>query len=185
MFLNIITPCSRVNNLIVIENSINIPKENYRWIIVFDNDCVPDNIYIPKHCETYACKDSKSIVGHAQRNYALSLVQKGHVYFNDDDTIIHKNLWNKISKLTNYDFISFEQEFVGGKKRLLSNKIERRHIDSHNFISSYKICKNFKFNISEYGADGIFAKQVYEKSKRIIHIKEVLSTYNALRTNKI
>jgi hypothetical protein len=181
MFLNIITPCSRINNLKTIEHSINIPKENYRWIIVFDNDCIPNNIYIPEYSEIYAHRDNKSIVGNAQRNYALSLIKDGHIYFNDDDTIIHKNLWNKISKLDDYDFISFEQEFTGGKKRLLSNKIQRGSIDSHNFISSYRISKNIRFNIVEYGADGIFAEQVYKNAKNKIHIQEVLSTYNALR----
>lgn len=182
MFLNIITPCSRFKNLILLENSINIPKNNYRWIIVFDSVSIPTDIYIPKYCETYAHQNNASVAGHSQRNYALSLIKNGHIYFNDDDTIIHKNLWNTISKLDYYDFISFEQEFIDGKKRLLSNKIQRGHIDSHNFILSYKICKNIKFNISEYGADGIFAQEAYGKTNKTIHIEEVLSVYNSLRT---
>ena len=36
MFLNIITPCSRPENLRIISESINIQKENYRWIFVYD-----------------------------------------------------------------------------------------------------------------------------------------------------
>lgn len=181
MFLNIITPCSRPNNLKTIENSINIPKEHYRWIIVFDAESVPENIYIPKYCETYAYKEKGSIVGHAQRNYALSLINNGHVYFNDDDTIIHKNLWQTIKSLDKMDFISFEQAHKSGKKRLSAGIIKKNHIDSHNFIVAYNICKDIKFKITEYAADGLFAEETFMKSKNFLHINEVLSIYNALR----
>ena len=73
MFLNIITPCSRPQNLETISKSINIPRENYRWIVVFDLEEVPENI--PENCEAYAIKDTKSTSGNAQRNYALDLVR--------------------------------------------------------------------------------------------------------------
>ena len=90
MFLNIITPCSRPHNLQKIYESINIPKENYRWIIVFDAKDIPDNI---PNCEPYAIKVENSIVGNGQRNYALNLIKTGWIYFNDDDTTIHPKLW--------------------------------------------------------------------------------------------
>ena len=50
MFLNIITPCSRPHLLHRIAESINIPKENYRWIVVFDAETIPDSIPV---CEAY------------------------------------------------------------------------------------------------------------------------------------
>ncbi len=34
MFLNIITPCSRPDNLNEVSKSINIPPEHYRWIVL-------------------------------------------------------------------------------------------------------------------------------------------------------
>ena len=68
MFLNIITPCSRPKNLYLIAESINIPKENYRWIVVFDADEIPDEI--PDICEPYTVKVIGSISGNAQRNLA-------------------------------------------------------------------------------------------------------------------
>jgi len=42
MFLNIITPSCRPENLHKISKSINIPRENYRWIVVFDLEEIPD-----------------------------------------------------------------------------------------------------------------------------------------------
>ena len=69
MFLNIITPCSRPQNLDVISKSINIPRDQYRWIVVFDLLEAPDNI--PDNCEFYNIKDAKSTSGNAQRNLVL------------------------------------------------------------------------------------------------------------------
>ena len=53
MFINIITACSRPNNLNKISESINIPKENYRWIVVHDGLDNPNGITIPNNCEFY------------------------------------------------------------------------------------------------------------------------------------
>ena len=85
MFINIITPCSRPENLKVISESINIPKQNYRWIVVFDGFTYEEED-IPNNCEAYSIKDSNSIYGNAQRNFGIDLVTEGYLYFNDDDT---------------------------------------------------------------------------------------------------
>ena len=109
MFLNIVTPCCRPENLHTIASTINIPRESYRWIVVFDLDELPDPMYIPENCECYLHRDSQSIAGHAQRNFAIQLISKGHVYQNDDDTAIHPELWENIKDLAEADFISFAQ----------------------------------------------------------------------------
>ena len=178
MFLNIITPCSRPENLQIISSSINIPKENYRWIVVFDMLEKPDNI--PENCESYCFKDFKSISGNAQRNFALNLIKHGHIYFNDDDTVIHENLWENIKDL-NEDFISFMQESKNKKIRLEGKKIQLNKIDSHNFIVSKKCSENIRWNIEKYEADGLFASESYKVAETKKYIEKVLSTYNALR----
>ena len=99
MILNIITPCSRPENLHLISKSINIPKENYRWIVVFDFDELPDKELIPNNCEVYLHRDSDSTAGHAQRNYAIDLIEDGYVYSNDDDTLLHPELWENIKDI--------------------------------------------------------------------------------------
>lgn len=178
MFLNIITPCSRPENLQVISSSINIPKENYRWIVIFDMLEKPNNI--PENCESYCFKDSKSKVGNAQRNFALNLIKHGHVCFNDDDTVIHNDLWENIKDL-NEDFISFMQEQKNKKIRLKSSEIELHKIDTNNFIVSKKCTENIKWDIERYDADGIFASECYKAAQTKKYIEKVLSTYNALR----
>lgn len=182
MFLNIITPCSRPFNLKKIEESINIPKSHYRWIIVFDFESIPPLEHTPQQCEMYATKDIYSRFGNSQRNYALNLIEKGYIYFNDDDTIIHKNLWENIKDINDdVDFISFAQENKNGSQRLIAGNIKLNHIDSHNFITKYDICKNIRFNKHLYNADGIFAVEAFKKSNNHLIIQKTLSTYNYLK----
>lgn len=180
MFLNIITPCSRPQNLHTISQSINIPKENYRWIVVFDFDSLPDKDLIPNNCETYLFKDSESTAGHSQRNFAINLVEYGHIYSNDDDTILHPNLWENIKELDN-DFISFMQVTTTSNLRLIGDRIEVGGIDSHNFLVSKELCGDTRFKKDLYYADGVFAEECYKNSKTPIHLPIVLSVYNYLR----
>jgi hypothetical protein len=180
MFLNIITPCSRPKNLLLISESINIPKENYRWIIVFDGDTLPDAELIPDNCEIYTHRNEQSKAGHSQRNFALKLINEGYVYSNDDDTIIHPELWDNIKDLDE-DFISFKQEDANGNPRLAGNVISIGGIDSHNFIVKRSIIGDTLFDITKYDADGYFAIECYSKSKTKNWINKSLSKYNYLR----
>lgn len=194
MFLNIITPSVRFENLKIISDSIKIPKDNYRWIVVFDLDEIPSEEYIPNNCEVYCIKDNRgnpdgagnggpgSVAGNAQRNFALNLIEKGYVYFNDDDTTIHKDLWDNIKDIdSEIDFISFDQELKDGSFRLNGSVIKLSHTDSHNFISSIEIIGDIRWVTELYWADGIFAEQCYSRSNNSIYIPKILSTYNSLR----
>lgn len=180
MFLNIITPCSRPENLKKISESINIPRENYRWIVVCDSLNLPENELIPDNCEIYFHKNTNSISGNAQRNYAIDMVKEGHVYFNDDDTIIHQELWENIKELSD-DFIHFQQLHKHGTIRLTTEKVGVNHIDSHNFIVSVDLINDTKFILDVYQADGYFAEECYKKSKTYKKIDKPLSIYNLLR----
>jgi hypothetical protein len=177
MFLNIITPCSRPQNLDIISKSINIPEDQYRWIVVFDFFNVPENI--PDNCESYAVKDSASTSGNAQRNFALNLVTEGHVYFNDDDTIIQPTIWDEI-KETDADFISFKQSNQDASLRLEGVSVSIGNIDSHNFITSVK-CINTRWVLDRYDADAVFAMECYKNAKDTLYIPKILSVYNSLK----
>lgn len=179
MFLNIITPCSRPQNLEIISNSINIPRDQYRWIVVFDLLEVPENI--PDNCEAYAIKDVNSTSGNAQRNFALNLVTNGHIYFNDDDTVMHPDLWEDIKNETDKDFISFKQANKDGSVRLEGVIISIGYIDSHNFITSIECVGDVRWVLHRYDADGVFAHECHQKAKNKSYINKVLSVYNTLR----
>ena len=177
--LTIITPCTRKENLFAIEDSMKtIPKENYRWIVVFDMDEVPTDI--PKSCEPYAIKDEKSVFGNAQRNYAIDLIKEGWIYFNDDDTTIYPELWENI-KDCNEDFISFMQANKDGSIRLQGDVISLNYVDSHNFLVSIKCIKDIRWDIRRYDADGIFAYECYQNAKTKKYIPLILSIHNSLK----
>lgn len=181
--LNIITPCSRPENLKTIEKSINIPREYFKWFIIFDNNKIPD-VYIPSIAQAYHYTEKGSVAGHAQRNFALSLIDNGYIYFNDDDTLIHPMLWTAIEKIilnNTHDFISFDQKQKNGKHRLYGYNIKVNHIDSHNFITHSDLCKNIRFHSNRYNADGYFATDCAKLSRSPIYIAQYLSVYNYLR----
>ena len=180
MFLNIITPCSRPENLITISESINIPKENYRWIVVFDMEEFPNKELIPDNCEIFLHKNPLSISGNAQRNYAIDMVKEGYLYFNDDDTLLYPKLWENIKNLNN-DFISFIQLDTNNNIRLIGDIIYLGHIDSHNFMVNHKIVGETRFILDKYDADGYFAMECRQKSVWPLHINKPLSIYNQLR----
>ena len=178
--LNIITPCSRPQNLKKIQQSINIPRENYRWIVVIDSMSEVNKELLPENAEIYYYVDSYSNVGNAQRNFALDKVTEGYVYFNDDDTIIHPDLWENI-KDVEFDFLSFKQNSKNGNLRLSGKNIVIGSIDSHNFIVNYNIIKDNRFIKDIYEADGFFAVDCYNNSVNKLYIDKVLSIYNLLR----
>jgi len=181
--LNIITPCSRPENLKIIEESINIPSQYFRWFIIFDDYRIPD-CYIPKIAQAYYHKELNSIAGHAQRNFALDMIEDGYVYFNDDDTIIHPMLWTSINKIiinNTHDFICFNQKEKDGQHRLFGFNIQVGHIDSHNFIVHGNLCKNIRCHIDRYDADGYFATGCFRLSQSPVYINQYLSVYNPLK----
>ena len=179
MFINIITACSRPNNLHTISKSINIPFENYRWIVVFDFDTLPDPKLIPENCETYLHKNKESTSGNSQKNFAIELISDGYVYFNDDDTVLHKDLWENVKELDN-DFISFQQLDKRNRVRL-TGQVKYQKIDSHNFLLTRELIGDSRWILGKYEADGVFAVECHSKSKNPIIIDKPLSVYNSLR----
>ena len=179
MYLNIITPVTRYGNLDAIRRSINIPRESFRWLCVFDGTHIPH--HLPEDCEAYIHVDERSGAGNAQRNYALDLVEKGHIYFNDDDTEIHPFLWRKIHTLDDYDFIHFSQINRDGSLRLKGERVMNGSIDSHNFVVGKECVGSIRWDLKRYDADGVFAEDCYRKSVHSIFIPKVLSIYNSLR----
>ena len=182
MFLHIVTLCSRPENLHTISQSINIPAHLYKWWVVFDAHVMPDHALIPDNCEPLLHAGGRA--GHAQRNYALDRIHAGHVYMNDDDTVMHAQLWPHI-QLLQHDVISFKQNDTHGHLRLMGNKPCVGGIDSHNFIVSRMVIGNIRWNQS-YAADGHFVQAIGHKMQAnkaytACYIPEVLSVYNALR----
>ena len=189
MFAYIITPCSRPQNLHTIARSINLPRHEYEWIVVHDADELPSTDLLPDNAVHIAKRVHGSTVGHGQRNVALDLIRESYskeksdywIYFNDDDTVIHSDLFETIRQHSDADFIHFMQNKKDGTQNLRGYLVMVNHIDSHNFIFRAKLLGDTNWIINQYNADGYFAQNIYKKAQHPLYIPQVLSVYNALR----
>jgi len=139
--LNIITPCSRPQNLELIARSIlcgfidkRLCLVPVRWWIVFDMNCLDYeqvnkaclSVSSEKYCvtqPTFLFNEKTGEAGHQHRNLVLDILEekneKGWVYSVDDDNILHENFY-KISdelnnKSDNISAIAVNQVFKTGE----------------------------------------------------------------------
>ena len=182
--LTIITPCSRPENLHIVKDSIFKQKWkfNFKWVIVHDSEYIEIELFPELNIYQFNHYDSNSVVGHAQRNFALNLIAKGLVYFLDDDTILHPNFSKAIFEInTNVDFIHFPQSYKNETIRISGAEVEVDKIDTGSFLFDIELAKDVSFDVFKYNADGYFAKDIYAKANNTVYINYPLSYYNYLR----
>lgn len=176
--LTLITPCSRPNNLREIFKSINMDYIK-KWIIVHDS-IKQIKIFNHKDIIEVNIKNKNSIVGNAQRNYALSLIDNNSlVYFLDDDNIIHNNLYKLLNIIESGYHYTFDQERYPNESKLSYFPGNFEHIDTAMFIVDYNLCSNLKWIIDVYDADGRFFNTT-KKSYNTIYINTIMAYYNKL-----
>lgn len=176
--INIITPCSRPQNLHTIAASINIPKDQYKWIVVFDKEYVETDL-IPTNCMFLYHQDINSISGNAQRNVGMDLIDPGYVYFLDDDNILHPQLYDRIKDL-NDDIIYFNQE-LKGSIRFREPKLGWGFIDTACVLFKSELIGDIKWELGIYEADFKFFQKIFEKTTSINYIPKILCYYNKLK----
>jgi hypothetical protein len=178
-FINIVTPCSRPESLRAIADSINIAKNHYRWIVVFDADEVP-SVGIPANAEAHAYHVEGGSAGHAQRNFANKMIQGGYVLQIDDDTILHPDFWEAVKDCTE-DLVCWKQCHKDGLHRLNAGEWHLGHIDSGSFMADRKVIGDSQWIFNRYDADGYFAQEMRAKTESVKTIQQYLSFYNYLR----
>ena len=94
---------------------------------------------------------------------------------------MHPDLWENIKDEDATDFISFTQANKDGSIRLEGVNVSVGTIDSHNFVTSVECMGDTRWVLDRYDADGVFARECFEKAKTILYINKVLSVYNTLR----
>lgn len=198
--INIVTRCTRLNNLSEIEESVfNSPESiNIIWHLIFDTGTL---IEIPTYIfDRY--KD-KNVKFHFERvgNRSLSVVNsviesiEDHndwVYFLDDDNIIHKNFYQRIveeiNKYPEKNGFIFSQDidykdFTKEKIRIASpHSVKLKHIDlAQYFLKRCMFANNHWFKPRSWGSDGIFIEDLFrEKPSEFSFIKDTLCHYNYL-----
>jgi predicted O-methyltransferase YrrM len=179
--LTIITPSYRTQNLFEIKKSINFDYVN-EWIIVYDGSKIRDN---PKLFEHPKIKEyvyqGEGISGNPQRNYALSKMESNTLlYYLDDDNIVHPNIYRLLNIMDNDKLYTFNQS-----NRIKGNDIRVCGIDTAMVIIPYHLCKNVKWIVDKYEADGYYIKECYDTNKnRHIYVDNDLCYYNKLVSKK-
>ena len=179
--LTIITPSYRIDNLLEIKKSINF---NYieEWIIVYDGSKIIDNPKLFENQENNKIKEyvykGEGISGNPQRNYALSKITNHNtlLYYLDDDNIIHQNIYRLLNIIDNNKIYTFNQY-----NRIKGDNINVGMIDTAMIIIPYNLCKNVKWILDKYDADGYYIKECYDKNKNIhTYVDNDLCYYNKL-----
>lgn len=165
--LTIITPVIRYELLTKISQSI---PAGVRWLAIGS-----ERFETPKNCEYYIIPEKCGVI---RRNYLIDKVDSGYVYFLDDDTVIHPNLYREIKKY-DFDFIHFNQMEKDGRYRL-GGRVEPFYADTGSFVVDRKFLGDIRFKKTPC-SDGVFAQELYMKAKVSLYINEYLSIYNALR----
>ncbi len=179
--LTIITPSYRFNNLIEIKKSIDFEYID-EWIIVYDGSKISENPKLFENQENNKIKEyvynGGGISGNSQRNFALSIVTNPNtlIYYLDDDNIIHPNLYKLLKIIDDTKLYTFNQY-----NRIKGNNICIGGIDTAMVIIPFNLCKNERWIIEKYNADGFYIEECYGKNKNIhVFIDNDLCYYNKL-----
>jgi predicted O-methyltransferase YrrM len=186
--ITIITPSCRIENLKKVKDSIDFSRVD-EWIIVYDGSKIEEYPYIFENSEEeskgernkikeYVYNDPSSISGNAQRNYALDLIinKDTYIYFLDDDNIIHPDLYKFIDIIERNKIYTFNQS--GGIK---GNNITVGEIDSAMFLIHYSLCKDERWILPEYAADGYYISGCFNNNKeKWVYVDNDLCYYNKI-----
>jgi len=190
--ITIITPCTRIENLVKIKESIKFEYIN-EWIIVYDKKKIHENpqIFLNDKDSNKISEyiyEGEGMSGNAQRNYGLDniKIKNTYLYFLDDDNIIHPDLYSLLSEIKNNKIYTFNQKRPNDvypyKEFLTGDNIRINNIDTSMFLVDYNLCKDIRWVLNRYNSDGIYIIQCYNKNKnnknRWIYVNKVLSYYN-------
>jgi len=198
--LFIITPCSRVQNLKTVYQSINF-KNDVEWVIVYDSKKKIKRFNNDKIKE-FSFYDKKSRHGNSQRNFAIKYLNKikiknFFVYFLDDDNILHKDFQSYIQKLKLNKMYTFDQDkmckaYIDGEfkfvKTFKGDKPYPGKIDTAQFLSDFNLIKNMKFRTLSKGddCDGRYInKCITNNIKKYHYISKILCHYNYLNRKNL
>ena len=199
--INIITRCTRIDNLYKIKESIfTNQKFIVKWFVIFDTSVIKsvdtDIIIMLQECGAdfrFLTGQSGSL-GYGLINKYLDEIDSGWIYILDDDNILHEKFYESISdKMTsNTDIKAFVfSQKVDGKdftkldiREAKPENMKLKSVDLAQFILSREIIGDCRFEL-RYDADGLFIEKLYkEKSDNFLFIDEVISYYNYLVPKK-
>jgi len=191
--LNIVTPCSRPENLSRIKHELEKYTEKHfiKWLIVFDYDkrspeFNPTSI---DACWWDRSPNSLGLFGNPQRNEAISAIVRDDswVWFLDDDNLPHPDFFNTlhesiIANPSAQGFL-FSQLHKNNSLRLRA-KSEELHfgIDTAQFVFRRGFIGDHRWEPNYYDADTRFFKAVTkDRLESIVFCDKPVTYWNFLR----
>ena len=99
------------------------------------------------------------------------------LYYLDDDNIIHPDLYDLLNYIDNNTIYSFNQY-----NRIKGNNINIGYIDTAMVIIPFNLCKNIKWLLDVYEADGYYIKDCIDSNRdKNDYIDQDLCYYNFLQ----
>jgi O-antigen biosynthesis protein len=198
MILNIITRCTRIDNLHILNKNIFTKTYNIdvKWNIIFD-------ISVLKEIDAdvlHELSKNKKITFHYLKcgdwslnvtNEVIKDIFTGWIYFLDDDNILHEDFYTEIQSLVKQypDKLGFifsqkidYKDFTNTDIRIASSEnVKVRHIDLAQYILDRSLLSNEHLFGTGYLSDGIFIEKLYKEKKEYFHITDkILCYYNYL-----
>ena len=190
--LNIITRCTRPENLLEIKKTIFTKYFNIRWYILFDTNVISkiDSIILLElmNSDIYLkfMKGDKNGNGFNMVNDILDYENiSGWIYILDDDTIIHEKFYEYIHLHYKKNLgLIFDQrvnglDFTGlDVRKGLPENVKVGGIDVGQYLINIELIGNNRFG-NEYVSDGKFIHNIYVKyPDKFYFLNEELSYYN-------
>lgn len=199
--LNIITRCTRPENLIKVKDSIfNNQLFDLKWWIIFDtaNLSQIDTDILSQVSNLAQIKFIPSVIGdygHQSINLCLDEINVGLVYVLDDDNILHENFQERL--LFYLENNSDKKGFIFNQKvchkdfsgldirQAKPENVKVGHIDMAQFVLTRELIGDNRLNSGNYKADGVFIENIYnENSEDFLIIDEILCYYNWIDKKK-
>lgn len=194
MIINILTRCTRPQNLLTISKTIFTDLFQINWYILFDTNRVKDiDASLLMEITNLGAKikflkGESNGLGMNMINNILDEICDGWVYILDDDNIIHPEFYNTLDEFVDdktYGVLVFNQK-VDGKdfskldiREAKPENVKVGSIDSAQFlihIGDYGDTQRFN---NSYTADGELIEKLFEEKKEdFIFIQKELCYYN-------
>lgn len=201
--LNIITRCTRLDNIHKVKESIfNTKKFDIKWWVLFDTSNIKqidgDVLSMLQECDANFKFINGNVgdYGHNLINKTIDQIDSGFIYVLDDDNILHENFYDRISDIIDENpdktgFI-FNQK-VDGKDftkldiRLASPENTKvQSIDMGQFLLKRNLIGDSRIPFGIYMGDGMFIEKLFNENKdSFLFIDEILCYYNFLEKPKL
>jgi glycosyltransferase involved in cell wall biosynthesis len=195
MKFNIITRCSRLQNLDIIKHTIFNKKYNIDWHIIFDTTTLKDipaellNELQNKNTFFYFVKGDGNDYLYPQAGNIIKKLE-GWAVFIDDDTIMHDEYYDEISKLidqhkTHQIFIVSQQvdgrDFTGlDIREATPENTCYQGVDIAQITFNCDVFNHYEFT-GHHSADGFLIEKIYDKNSEWFYwYNKVLCYYNQL-----